>query len=260
VSGVLAGRRVLVTRRWPELAEAIAARGGSAAEVPVLEIGPPEDPGPFAAALLRLAEYDWLVFTSAHAVEAVASALAARGGALPAAVRLAAVGPATTEAVAFAWPHARVEVQPANDFRGTGLVEAFASHDVAGRRVLLPVSDRAASTVEHGLAARGAHVDRVVAYRTLPAIQVRPALLGELQRAPDAAVFASPSAVEAFLEAAGSPGRGVGALAVGPTTAEAVRAAGLTLLATAERSTVDGLLDALVRALAPSGGPDRGSR
>jgi uroporphyrinogen-III synthase len=187
----------------------------------------------------------------------MASALDARGGARPATVRLAAVGPATTDAVAAAWPDARVEVQPASDFRGTGLVEAFASHDVAGRRVLLPVSDRAAATVERGLAARGAHVDRVVAYRTLPASHVRPALLGELQRAPDAAVFASPSAVEAFLEAAGSPGRGVGALAVGPTTAEAVRAAGLTLLATAERSTVDGLLDALVRALATSGGPDR---
>ena len=96
--------------------------------------------------------------------------------------------------------------------------------------------------------ARGALVDRVVAYRTVSADGGQ--ALGQVLRdGVDAAVFASPSAVEAFAAFAGADGRTVPAAVIGPTTAEAARAAGLSVLAVAQPSTVEGLLAALATAL-----------
>jgi uroporphyrinogen-III synthase len=243
-AGALTGRRVLVTRRWPELVAGLAARGATAVEVPALEMAPPGDPAPLDAALHQLPAYDWLVFTSANTVEAVVTRLARLR--LPPSRRpaLASVGPVTTEAIEAAWPDARVEVQPESDFRGAALVEAFAGRELKGRRVLLPVSDRAADTVERGLSARGALVDRVVAYRTVSA--TRPdRLRAELAAGADAVVFASPSAVESFRAAVGESAASVPAVSIGPTTADAARAAGLTVVAVAQPSTVDGLLQAI---------------
>jgi uroporphyrinogen III methyltransferase / synthase len=243
----LAGRRVLVTRRWPELVAGLASLGAIAYEAPLIELRPPSDTRPLDTALAGLARYDWLVFTSANAVEAVAARMAALGLALPVGLGLASVGPATTQAVHAAWPGARVTVEPVADFRAAGLVAAFDSPAVQGRRVLLPVSDRAAETVSRGLAERGALVDRVVAYRTVSADGGQ-ALTQTLRGGVDVAVFASPSAVEAFAAFAGEDGRAVPAAVIGPTTAEAARAAGLAVLAVAQPSTVEGLLRALEEA------------
>jgi uroporphyrinogen-III synthase len=246
-AAALRGRRVLVTRRWPELVAGLAAQGVIACEVPLIEVRPPSDPRPLDEALRGLARYDWLVFTSANAVEAVATRMATLGVALPTGASLASVGPATTIAVPAAWPDARVEVEPAADFHGAGLVAAFEVAAVPGRRVLLPVSDRAAETVSRGLTERGAVVDRVVAYRTVSADGGQ-ALDQILRAGVDVAVFASPSAVEAFAAFVGEEGRAVPAAVIGPTTAEAARAAGLDVLAVAQPSTVEGLLAALARA------------
>jgi uroporphyrinogen-III synthase len=245
-AGVLRGRRVLVTRRWPELMAGLAAEGAIASEVPLVEVRAPSDPGPLDEALRGLGRYQWLVFTSANAVEAVASRMAAIGVPLEAGIGLASVGPATTQAIDGAWPGTEVAIAPATDFRGAGLVTAFESQPLDGQRILLPVSDRAAATVERGLSERGARVDRVIAYRT---VATRGEGLGEHLRAGvDVAVFASPSAVEAFAAAAGEHGRRVPAAVIGPTTADAARAAGLEVLALAQPSTVEGVLAALAAA------------
>jgi uroporphyrinogen-III synthase len=245
--GALRGRRVLLTRHWPELMAGLASLGAITSEVPLIELRPPADRGPLDEALRRLARYDWLVFTSAHAVEAVSTRMAELSVGLPAGACLASVGPATTQAVRAAWPSARVSIEPAADFRGAGLVAAFDQAAVRGRRVLLPVSDRAAETVSRGLAGLGAVVDRVVAYRTVSTDGGR-ALADTLRDGVDVAVFASPSAVESFAAFAGEDGRAVPAAVIGPTTAEAARTAGLTVLAVAQPSTVEGLLSALAEA------------
>lgn len=246
---------MIVTRRWPEMVASVAALGGTAVEVATIEARPPRDPGPLDDALRGLDRYEWLVFTSANAVEAVAARMAALGVAMPATMALGSVGPATAQAIRAAWPAARVDVQPAGDFRGASLVEAFAAHDMQGRRVLLPVSDRAADTVERGLASLGARVDRIVSYHTAASAN-RDRLLGELRLRPDAVAFASPSAVEGFLAAVGEAGRQVPAVVLGPTTAEAARTAGLLVLAIAQPSTVEGMIQALVRVMVdPSAAP-----
>jgi uroporphyrinogen-III synthase len=249
----LGGRRVLVTRRGEQsrpLVDALARRGATVVEVPLVAYEPPEDPRPLDGALDRLPSYDWIAFTSANAVGAVADRLAQRGLELPLRVRLAAVGAATADAIAARFPSRRAELQPEAVFRAEGLVAAFGALPTAPRRVLLPVSDRARDTLAAGLRALGAQADVVVAYRTLAAAGAREGLERALADGVDLVLLASPSAVEALQQALGERARGLPAAVIGPVTEACARDAGLDVKVVARSATADDLAAAAERCFA----------
>jgi uroporphyrinogen III methyltransferase / synthase len=251
----LAERRVLLTRR-PEQGEPLARRladlGATVVFAPAIEVGPPEDPGPLDEALRALEGYEWLVFTSTNAVAAVKARLEALGRkALPKELKIASVGRATSEAAQEAFPESRVALAPADDYRGLGLVEAFAKLDPQPRRVLLPGSNLSAPTLADGLRALGATVDVRIAYRTSTPEDLKSRLEETLASGIDLVLFASPSAVQGFADALGAGAAGVPAVVIGPTTAASARLAGMQILAVADPSTVEGLAAAAVRALEP---------
>jgi len=241
--------RVLVTRQPDqagELRDGLHALGVIVVELPLIEIAPPLDPAPLDAALDRIADYDWVVFTSANAVASVAGRLAAAGRPWPAAgPRIACVGPATAAAVGESLAGAPVELQPAHDHRAEGLLGAFAGVALGAARVLLPSSERARDVVPRGLRERGAVVDAPVAYRTLPAEDLGPRLRRALAEGVDVVTFASPSAVESFVAALPPGGPRPPAAVIGPLTAETARAQGFRVVALAQPSTAAGLLGAL---------------
>lgn len=254
----LDGRRIVVTRRTGQAGTLVALlgeRGAEVIEVPAIEISAAKDTAPLDSALQGLDRYDWIVFTSPNAVNAVLGRLLVLGlhpqlGA--AGPRLASVGPATTSALGKAFPSDRVSVEAEEAFRAGGLAERFRSERLAGARVLLPASSRARDELAEALAAQGARVDQVVAYET-----VEPADLAErVRRCVDAGfdlvAFASPSAVSAFAAAAAERAAGLPAVVIGPTTAEAARALGFDVRGVAEPSTVEGLAAAAERALTAS--------
>jgi len=249
------GAGVAVTRAEPAggpLGRRLAERGARVVAWTTMAIAPPADPEAFARAVAGLDDWDWVVFTSAHAVEAVAALAPA-----PPRARLAAVGRSTAAALAAAgWSAARVP----KTFSGEALVAAFESAgDAAGARVLFPAGSLARDTVELGLAALGAHVARVEAYRTLTA-----PLDGALCRAQVesgevvAATFASPSAVNGLAAALGATlfrellAR-LAVASIGPVTSAALGAHGQLPDAEAAESTFDALADAAARALAARG-------
>lgn len=256
-SGPLRGRRVVVTRRPEqsgELCRALADLGAEVLELPTLAIAPPADCGPLDDALRRLSAFDWLVFTSANAVTSVRDRLAALRLESPARPpRGASVGAATTTACREALPWLQVELQPEADFRAEGLLAAFERVEVAGRFVLVPLSERARDVLVSGLAARGARVEAPVAYRNVapPGLAERYA---QLERAGfDLLVFASPSAIENLAAAVGEPAlRGRAAAVIGPVTEQAARRAGLDVRVCAEPSTAAGLAAALARRYGPA--------
>jgi uroporphyrinogen III methyltransferase/synthase len=251
----LAGRRIVVTRR-PEQAGALTARlralGADVVELPTVAIGPPEDWAALDGALRDLHRYDWLVVTSANAVAAVADRLESLGlgrSTVGRGTAVASVGPATTEALLARFPDATVDLQPVAEFRAEGLAEALTARPIAGQRFLLPVSDRARPFLREALAAAGARVDAVVAYRTLPPEQLREHVKSLIHGGFDALVFASPSAVENLAKVAGEAVRALPAAVIGPVTEAAARKAGLDVRVVAEPSTADGLVAGLVRLL-----------
>ncbi len=259
-----------------------------------VSIAPPADPAPLDRAAASLASYDWVVFASSRAVAALAAAAtapaavtpfvgalaggAAAGDASPPAERLpggptqpfvagqsglhpdhpswprvAVVGPATAAAAERAgW---RVDRLPA-ELSAAGLVESFRSAgDAPGARILLPASAQGRPELAAGLAALGATVAAVEAYRTLPS-----ALDGAACRAAlaagevDAITFTSPSAVSG-LERALGPADFAAALSgrlvvsIGPTTTRALSERGRAPDAEARPSTLDGLVEALIGSL-----------
>ena len=69
----LFGKRVLVTRpreQAAELVDRLEAMGAEAIEAPMIQIVPPDDYGPLDDACARVATFDWIIFSSAVAVDA----------------------------------------------------------------------------------------------------------------------------------------------------------------------------------------------
>ena len=94
----LEGRRILVLRpegQAEELIRALAAEGSDAVVVPAIRILPLPDTEALDAALRR--EHDWVVFTSVNGVAAMRETIPPAN-----LTRVAAVGPATAEALASA--------------------------------------------------------------------------------------------------------------------------------------------------------------
>jgi uroporphyrinogen-III synthase len=253
--GALAGRRVVVTRRPGQaspLSSLLQDRGAAVSEVPSIEIAAAPDVKPLDEALANLGRYDWVVFTSANAVNAVLGRLTvlgleprleARGP------KVAAVGPATAASLRRAFPQDRVALAPEESFRGVAVAETFARRGIAGARVLVPGSSRARPELPAALREAGATVDVVVAYATVEPPGLRERVAEALAEGFDLVAFASPSAVESFAHAAGERARGLPAVAIGPTTAEAARAAGFDVRAVARLSTAEGLVAAAEAAL-----------
>jgi uroporphyrinogen III methyltransferase/synthase len=240
----LFGRTVVVTRartQASEFASRLRALGARPLEVPTIAIGPPADGGAAlgaAAAELAAGAYQWVVVTSANAVDPLMERLRDARSLAPA--QVAAIGPGTAAALRR-W-HIRADLVP-EEYVAEGLLEVFPE---GTGRVLLPRAAVARDVLPAGLARRGWHVDVVEAYRT-----ERPAPPASAYRAAagaDAVAFTASSTVEGYLQA-GLPVPPVVAC-IGPVTAATARKLGLEVTVEASPHTLDGLTAALARALA----------
>jgi uroporphyrinogen III methyltransferase/synthase len=245
----LFGRQVVVTRARAQ-ASALTARllelGARPIEVPTIRIDPPADGGvALDRAAVELAEggYDWVVFSSANAVEALLARLRDARSFGPA--HIATVGPGTADALAD-W---RLVPDLVPDRAvAEKLLEAFPDPPFPGARVLLPRAAAGRDVLPDGLVAAGWDVESVEAYRTAT-VSLPEARRGEVASA-DAVCFASASAVNGLLAAVGDPAAVPPVVVcIGPTTAAAAAAAGLRVGAVADRHTLAGLIDALINAL-----------
>jgi len=247
----LHGRRVVVTRaedQAEELCRRLQAMGAEAILFPVIAIVPPEAGGLLDRAIARLADYDWIIFTSVNGVENFWARLAARAGQstqngaakLPLRTRVAAIGPATAEALSRRG--ATVHLMPA-EYRAEAILDEIGQ--VAGQRFLLPRADIARPALAEGLRARGGQVDEAPAYRTIQA-HPSPAAFEALRAGVDVITFTSSSTVRNFVDLTRGMEYGQPLIAcIGPVTADTARELGLPVDILAEEYTVDGLVRAL---------------
>jgi len=251
----LAGKKIVVTRgrsQAAELSGKLSRLGAEVIELPTIEIRPAGDYGLLDRAIACLDSYDWLIFTSANGVRFFRERLRA----LPVDLRslrarICAIGPATRRAVEAV--RLKVDLMP-EEYVAESLLRAFAAHDLAGKRILLPRAAVARDLVPAELARRGAQVDVVEAYRTVipdgtPA-RARDIFGG--QRKPDWITFTSSSTVTNFVRAAGSEAlEGVRVASIGPITSATARKHGIPVTAEAKTFTIDGLVEAILRTPAP---------
>ena len=243
----LAGRTVLVTRPRPEaeaLARLLARRGATAIVAPAIELVPVRSAA-LARALAELEDgaFAWVTLTSPRTVDVLAEHLT------PDRLRakIAAVGDGTAERFRR-WSRRDPDLVP-KAFTIAALGRAFPK---GSGRVLTPRADVAPEGLEDALARKGWSPTRVDAYRTrmtrsLP-FEARAALRsGDV----DAVTFTSASTVRGFVRAMGVVKGNPKVVCIGPVTAREAREHGLRVHAVADPHTVDGLVAALERALAP---------
>lgn len=229
----LQDRRILVTgsdSHLDSMQERLAHVGAHVSMLPTIAIEtvPVELP----------TDADWLVLTSKHAVPAINWAAVS--------TPVAAVGEGTAEAIREAG------IEPALVADGPGATQLAAQLEgagVRGKRVTCVLSDIARPELTDLLGSAGAELAVLTGYRNIPATVMPHALRDEIAAGQfEAVTFASPSSVAAFLDLVGIdlPAlSGAAMLAIGPTTADAMRQHGLPVHAMAEESTVPGLVAAL---------------
>ena len=254
----LFGRRIVVTRsreQAAELVDMLEERGAEAILAPTIRIAPPEDMGALDRACADAGAYDWIVFTSANAVDYFMQRVLAAGDIRDLkGVRLCAIGPSTAQRVSRYG--LRVDLTP-DEARAEAVIEALkGAGTLKGSRVLLPRADIAREVLADQLRDAGAEVSEVAAYRTMLAAGERGAdhdiyrML--LDRQVDAITFTSASTVKNFARIVGEEQaadllRLTVVASIGPVTAEAAQQLGIETTVMPERYTIPDLVDALVQ-------------
>ena len=257
----LAGKRVVITRaalQSSELFDKLKHCGAIPVVLPLVAFAPADDHAPLDAALRRWKQFDWVIFTSAFAVQVVAARAVkfgrnlAKGGAPP---DIAVVGPATRERAEKAGFFVEHQAQT---HLGVALAEELGDR-VRNKYVLLPRSDRANPDLPSALRQLGADVTEVVAYKTMRPTDADQEAVARVARGEaDAVLFFSPSAVHTFIELLGRERvkalqTRVAMASIGPVTAAALRDAGIQRIITAAEATPDAVVTALEGCFAKPG-------
>ena len=245
----LHGRRIIVTRAREQagtLAAVLHGLGAEVIELPTIEIRPAGDYTALDNAISDLRHYQWLIFTSANGVRffldrldhSTADLRAIRG-------RICAIGPATRDALERF--HLKVDVT-AKEYVAEGLLESLAGYDLAGARILIARAAVARDVLPLELSRRGAQVDVVEAYRTVPPADLQLRAAAVLAHQPDWITFTSSSTAQNLIDAVGAEAlRGVRCASIGPITSDTLRRNSVEVAVEAATFTVEGLVEAILK-------------
>jgi uroporphyrinogen-III synthase len=243
-------KRILITRprsQADSFSAGLSEAGFEPIFFPVIEIRPMEDNTALDRALKKLACYDWIVFTSVNGVEVFWARLEAlRQMDFPQAVRVAAIGPKTAEALKIrgVCPDFVPE-----DYVAEAILPGLG--DLIGRWVLLPRAEIARKALPEAILKAGGVAQEIAVYQTLPA-QPDPLGLKAISMGVDVITFTSPSTVLNFfvitrnagLDPLNLPGHPLIAC-IGPITASTAFKEGLFVDMVADKYTTEGLVEIL---------------
>src|SRR5690349_23469934 len=200
----LGGRTVVVTRAAAQAAEFVSELenyGASVIVCPTIEIAEPESYERLDEAIDHLYGYDWLILTSANAIDFFLRRLDQRGVKVEELdeIKVCAIGQASADKLRDA--HVHVDVVPANA-KAEGVFAALSeftggSEQLRGLNILLPRAAVGRDYLPKALEDAGARVDVVTAYQTvLPENFDRGRLSAMLAGSGDCIAFTSPSTIK----------------------------------------------------------------
>ena len=249
----LFGKRVLVTRAVHQagsLAQLLRDEAAQPVLAPTIRIEPPADPSELRRAVKALRRYDWIVLTSANAAEALFAAIVEAGldSRSLGDSKLCAIGSKTDGVLRN--HGVRADLVPTVS-QAEGVVEALGPKLGEGIRVLLPRAEVGREILPDSLRARGAEVEVVPAYRTVPPGPREAQRIRELVHPEelDAVLFTSSSTVRHLWAVLGDGAAErlarVPLFSIGAITTKTAADLGLPIAATAGHQTIEALVEAL---------------
>ena len=251
----LADVRVMVTRPedpYDPLAEQLRRLGAEVIVQPAIRISPPADWRPVDAALARLHEFDWLVFSSANGVRYLLERLRENGDAGPSFSRYQAGGDGAGHrrrvGAIRASGRSRARAVSCRSI-GRGVV-----HEAPGRRFLLARASRGREVLAEQLTAAGAAVEQIVVYSSTDVEQPEPDVAAMLRAGRIDWITVTSSAIARSLVGLfGEELRRAKLASISPLTSGVLRELGYQPAAEAAEYTMAGLVTAIVNAPYPFG-------
>lgn len=246
----LFGKRILVTRtreQAGDISMRLREAGAYVYEVPTIEITPTIDDPEVKSAVQRLAEFDWVIFTSVNGVKLLLDAIRNNGGDSRdlAGKKIAAIGPATARKIEETG--IKVDLVP-SEYKAEGLAEALGAEGINGKKFLLARARIARDVLPKTLTEKGGDVVIAPLYDTRTPEQSAQKIKDLLSEEKiDIAVFASSSTAENFFNMAGDADlSNITIACIGPITAETVRKRGLDVHIQPEEYTIPALVNKII--------------
>ncbi|SFW40329.1 uroporphyrinogen-III C-methyltransferase [Selenomonas ruminantium] len=249
----LFGKRILVTRARSQASKLTAKLenlGAEVLETPAIALADPVDN--YAAldkAIDHVADYHWLIFTSANGVGRFFARMFKAGKDARALgyAKIAAIGSATAEKLKQYGLVADVIPQ---EYRAEGVVEALKGKLPPHAKILIPRAEEAREVLPDTLREMGAEVEVAPAYRTVCGQVDGEALAAELKEGRiDMVTFTSSSTVKNLVNIIGSAEvlKSVKTACIGPVTADTAKSLGIEPDIIAKEYTIDGLVEAICK-------------
>jgi uroporphyrinogen-III synthase len=252
----LDGKRIVVTRateQAEEFVHGLESLGAKVVLLPTIAFVEVEDFAPLDRAVSNLDKFDWVIFTSRNGVKFLTRRFEApqipmeRVNHLMLTPNVAVIGSATSDE---AWTLGFIPAHEATESSGEALAREL-SEKVRGKRVLLPRSDLADSTLPDALRDAGADVVEVVAYQTVASVVDPKVLESVRQGGADVITFFSPSAYRHIADQIGvenlrRQSDKMVIASIGPTTSKAIRQDELKVGIEAPSASAEALRGAIV--------------
>ena len=233
------------------LTDRLEALGAEVEQLPAIELVPVKGNGLLRHALEALPKTDWVFFTSPEGIGWFARLLRPHRKDLRilSGCHIGAIGPKTAAALEDVGLH--VDFVP-KQFSQEGLLREFPRRVLSGKRALILSAQESRDVLAGGLRQRGMSVTKVPIYRTTIPRGLREGVSALFQRPFDLVLVTSASCVEHLFEALKAADRSrlfrqLRFAAIGPVTSAAVRSRGGQVAVEAGVSTVEGLVDAVIR-------------
>lgn len=244
----LSGLRILVTRpahQQDQMESRLTELGASVISCPAIVIGPPNDWSPVDHAISRLAEFDWIVFSSSNGVRYFLDRVWHRGLDMRhlGACKIATMGPGTTSELGRY--QLRSDCQP-SEFRAEELADALCPM-VTNKRCLLIRASRGREVLAERLTQAGASVEQVVTYSSSDAIENREAFQSLIEsRQIDWVTVTSSAIAKSLVAGFGDVLKSVKLVSISPITSQTLRELGYEPAVEAEEYSMDGIVNSLI--------------
>ena len=246
----LFGRRVLVagspsTSR--DLRVRLSELGAEVISQPAIQLTDPGDWAPVDAALEKLGEYDWLVFSSKNGVDRFFGRLFDRGGDARrlGSVKLAAVGSGSAKQLGRYG--LKVDLVP-EEFCAESLAQALAG-EARGKRFLLARAGRGRHVLADELQRAGGQVDQIVVYDSVDVDSADPDVAAAMSAGDiDWVTVTSSATAKSLARLYGDALRQTRLASISPLTSSVLKDLGYDVAAEALPHTMAGLTEAILAA------------